>query len=94
MRAFLGLGSNLGDREALLRGAVDQLPDVVAVSPMYETDPVGGPDQGAFLNLVLSGLATTQHECYVVLSTFVIWNAPRMALISAKARHLPVAAVA
>jgi len=53
VRAFLGLGSNLGDREALLRRAVDQLPDVVAVSPMYETDPVGGPDQGAFLNLVV-----------------------------------------
>jgi 2-amino-4-hydroxy-6-hydroxymethyldihydropteridine diphosphokinase len=53
VRAFLGLGSNLGDREALLRRAVAQLPDVVAVSPMYETDPVGGPDQGAFLNLVV-----------------------------------------
>ena len=53
MRAFLGLGSNLGDREALLRRAIEQLPDVVAVSPLYETDPVGGPEQGAFLNLVV-----------------------------------------
>jgi len=53
VRAFLGLGSNLGDREALLRRAVEQLPDVVAVSPLYETDPVGGPEQGAFLNLVV-----------------------------------------
>ena len=53
MRAFLGLGSNLGDREALLREAVAALPDVVAVSPLYETDPVGGPEQGAFLNLVV-----------------------------------------
>jgi len=52
-RAFLGLGSNLGDRRALLRSAVDALPDVVAVSPLYETDPVGGPEQGAFLNLVV-----------------------------------------
>lgn len=52
-RAFLGLGSNLGDRRALLRTAVDALPDVVAVSPLYETDPVGGPDQDAFLNLVV-----------------------------------------
>jgi 2-amino-4-hydroxy-6-hydroxymethyldihydropteridine diphosphokinase len=52
-RAFLGLGSNLGDRHALLRAAVDALPDVVAVSPLYETDPVGGPEQGAFLNLVV-----------------------------------------
>jgi 2-amino-4-hydroxy-6-hydroxymethyldihydropteridine diphosphokinase len=53
-RAFLGLGSNLGDRLAHLRGAVAALEDVVAVSPVYETDPVGGPDdQGAYLNLVV-----------------------------------------
>jgi 2-amino-4-hydroxy-6-hydroxymethyldihydropteridine diphosphokinase len=52
-RAFLGLGSNLGDRRATLVEAVRALPDVVAVSPVYETDPVGGPEQGAFLNLVV-----------------------------------------
>jgi 2-amino-4-hydroxy-6-hydroxymethyldihydropteridine diphosphokinase len=52
-RAFLGLGSNLGDRAGLLRAAVASLPDLVAVSPVYETDPVGGPHQGAFLNLVV-----------------------------------------
>jgi len=52
-RAFLGLGSNLGDRVAHLRTAVAALPDLVATSPVYETDPVGGPeDQSAFLNLV------------------------------------------
>jgi 2-amino-4-hydroxy-6-hydroxymethyldihydropteridine diphosphokinase len=53
VRAFLGLGSNLGDRRAYLKSAVAQLPDVVAVSPVYETDPVGGPPgQGAYLNCV------------------------------------------
>lgn len=52
-RAFLGLGSNLGDRRELLREAVANLPDVVAVSPLFETDPIGGPEQGAFLNLVV-----------------------------------------
>jgi 2-amino-4-hydroxy-6-hydroxymethyldihydropteridine diphosphokinase len=52
-RAFLGLGSNLGDRRALLRRAVADLADVVVVSPVYETDPVGGPEQGAFLNIVV-----------------------------------------
>ncbi len=57
MRAFLGLGSNLGDRVAQLRGAVSGLPDVVAVSPLYETEPVGGPPQGPFLNAVVE-LAT------------------------------------
>ena len=53
MRAFLGLGSNLGDRRAHLRAAVAALPDVVAVSDVYETDPVGGPDQDPYLNLVV-----------------------------------------
>ncbi len=54
MRAFLGLGSNLGDRWAYLREAVAALPDVVAVSPVYETSPVGGPeDQGPYLNCVV-----------------------------------------
>lgn len=53
-RAFLGLGSNLGDREANLRAAVAAMPDVVAVSPVYETEPVGGPaGQGAFLNAIV-----------------------------------------
>ncbi|MFV2197153.1 2-amino-4-hydroxy-6-hydroxymethyldihydropteridine diphosphokinase [Nocardiopsis sp. LOL_012] len=59
VRAVLSLGSNLGDRQAALQGAVDVLlegggaPVPVAVSPVYETAPVGGPEQGAFLNAVL-----------------------------------------
>ena len=53
-RVVLGLGSNLGDRVAHLRAAVDGLgPEVEAVSDVYETDPVGGPEQGPFLNLVV-----------------------------------------
>jgi 2-amino-4-hydroxy-6-hydroxymethyldihydropteridine diphosphokinase len=53
-RAFLSLGSNLGDRRKFLAEAVGSLGDaVVAVSPVYETDPVGGPDQDRFLNLVV-----------------------------------------
>lgn len=53
-RAFLALGSNLGDRWANLRAAVDALPDVTAVSPVYETDPVGGPEgQEPYLNCVV-----------------------------------------
>lgn len=53
-RAFLGLGSNLGDRWGYLRDCVAALPDVVAVSPVYETEPVGGPEgQGPFLNCVV-----------------------------------------
>ncbi|MBX3286820.1 MAG: 2-amino-4-hydroxy-6-hydroxymethyldihydropteridine diphosphokinase [Actinobacteria bacterium] len=53
-RAFLSLGSNLGDRRKQLAEAIDSLgASVRAVSPVYETDPVGGPDQGRFLNLVV-----------------------------------------
>ncbi|MGH9063376.1 MAG: 2-amino-4-hydroxy-6-hydroxymethyldihydropteridine diphosphokinase [Acidimicrobiales bacterium] len=52
-RAFLGLGSNLGDRRRWLAGAVAGLPDLVAVSSVYETEPVGGPPgQGPYLDLV------------------------------------------
>jgi 2-amino-4-hydroxy-6-hydroxymethyldihydropteridine diphosphokinase len=53
MRAFLSMGSNISDRRAHLSEAIRSLPDVVAISPVYETDPVGGPEQGAYLNLVV-----------------------------------------
>lgn len=56
MKAYLGLGSNLGDRLAYLRGAVRALCELdpnLAVSPVYETAPVGGPEQGPFLNCVV-----------------------------------------
>lgn len=60
VRAFLALGSNLGDRRAYLKAAVERLPDLVAVSHLYETDPVGGPlGQGAYLNCVVE-LRTTR----------------------------------
>lgn len=54
-RVLLALGSNLGDRVAHLRGAVAGLGDeVVAVSDVYETPPVGGPEQGPYLNAVVA----------------------------------------
>jgi 2-amino-4-hydroxy-6-hydroxymethyldihydropteridine diphosphokinase len=53
-RALLALGSNLGDRLGYLRTAIASLPDLVACSHVYETDPVGGPDgQGPYLNMVV-----------------------------------------
>jgi 2-amino-4-hydroxy-6-hydroxymethyldihydropteridine diphosphokinase len=64
-RAVLSIGSNLGDRLGTLQGcvqAISRLPDtdVLAVSPVYETAPVGGPVQPDYLNAVLivvTGLA-------------------------------------
>jgi 2-amino-4-hydroxy-6-hydroxymethyldihydropteridine diphosphokinase len=69
MRAYIGLGSNLGDRRATLERAVallDADPDVsvVAVSELRETDPVGYLDQPRFLN----GAALVETE----LSAFAL----------------------
>jgi len=53
-RVVLSIGSNLGDRLARLQSVVDGLGEaVVAVSPVYETDPWGLMDQAPFLNAVL-----------------------------------------
>lgn len=54
----IGLGSNLGDRQAQLRFGVERLREFLQdmqVSPLYETDPVGDPDQPHFLNAVCVG---------------------------------------
>jgi 2-amino-4-hydroxy-6-hydroxymethyldihydropteridine diphosphokinase len=55
MRAYVGLGANLGNREQTIRRAVDALGrqpgvEVLAVSALRETDPVGFTDQPPFLN--------------------------------------------
>jgi 2-amino-4-hydroxy-6-hydroxymethyldihydropteridine diphosphokinase len=55
-RATIALGSNLGDRLVQLRAGVDglrKLGEVAAVSSLYETEPVGGPVQGRYLNAVV-----------------------------------------
>ena len=47
MRVALSIGANLGNRVEALQFAVDELAalgEVVAVSDVYETDPVGGPE--------------------------------------------------
>lgn len=49
-RAYVGLGSNLGDREGTIRAALAALPGVVAISELRETAPVGLVDQPPFLN--------------------------------------------
>src|SRR5687768_4797392 len=67
MRAFIGLGSNLGDRAENLRNAVKALEatpgiEVVQVSSMYETEPVGGPPQDDFLNAVVEVAVHLGHR--------------------------------
>lgn len=57
MKATVSLGSNLGDRFQYLQNALDSINAVTgtqvhSVSPVFETDPVGGPEQGQYLNAV------------------------------------------
>ena len=67
-RAVLALGANLGDRLAALQGAVDALGahgqvEVLAVSSVYSTAPVGGPEQDDYLNaVVLVDTELSPHE--------------------------------
>jgi 2-amino-4-hydroxy-6-hydroxymethyldihydropteridine diphosphokinase len=62
VRAFLGLGSNLGDRLANLQRAVNLLGRpglaIVKSSRVYQTDPVGGPPQPDYLNAVVEARTT------------------------------------
>jgi 2-amino-4-hydroxy-6-hydroxymethyldihydropteridine diphosphokinase len=67
VRAYLGLGSNLGDRHAHLASGVEGLAKLgsdLVVSRLYETEPVGGPQgQGPYLNCVVRlDTALTPHE--------------------------------
>ena len=61
--AVLALGSNLGERRDILQGCVDAIAgipevQVMAVSPVYETVPVGGPPQPDYLNAVILARTT------------------------------------
>jgi len=69
IQVVVALGANLGDRPAALQRAVDALAaahPVVAVSPVYETEPVGGPPQPPYLNAV--ALLETAAGPYDVLT--------------------------
>lgn len=61
----LALGSNMGDSAAILQGALDDLGAIdglvlECVSSVFETDPVGGPDQDAYLNAIVLGVTTLE----------------------------------
>jgi 2-amino-4-hydroxy-6-hydroxymethyldihydropteridine diphosphokinase len=82
-RAYLGLGSNLGDRAAFLQRALDELGDadgvaVDAVSRVYETAPVGGPPQDAFLNAVVAVDTTLDPSALLALAQRIENGAERV----------------
>ncbi|GAB6901102.1 2-amino-4-hydroxy-6-hydroxymethyldihydropteridine diphosphokinase [Kineosporia succinea] len=67
----LALGTNMGDRLMILRGAVSDLREtegleVDVLSPVIQTDPVGGPEQPDYLNAVV--LCTTTLSAYDLLA--------------------------
>jgi len=58
MLCYIGVGSNLGDREKYIKNAIEKLKEtegveVKKISGIYETEPVGGPKQGKYLNGVI-----------------------------------------
>ena len=70
VRVVIALGSNVGDRQQELQRAVDGLAatpglDITAVSPVYETEPAGGPGQPDYLNAVV--LAETSRPARALL---------------------------
>jgi 2-amino-4-hydroxy-6-hydroxymethyldihydropteridine diphosphokinase len=72
MKATISLGSNLGDRFQYLQNALDSLnaftgTQVHSVSPVFETDPVGGPDQGQYLNAVAVVKTILSPEQFLVV---------------------------
>ncbi len=77
-QAFLGLGSNLGNRMKYLRDAVNGIPDLVGVSGVYETDPIGGPDQNKFLNIVAELDTKLSPRDLLDLAQFLEENAKRL----------------
>lgn len=65
---YLSLGSNLGDREASLRTAIEklgELGDVVAVSSFYETEPVEFTEQPRFLNCAVAVRTELMPKIYL-----------------------------
>ncbi len=89
-RTFLSIGSNLGDRQSYLRHAIETLPDVTAVSPVYETDPVGGPSQGPYLNLIVELLTALQPNALLGICHRIETSADRVRAVRWGARTLDI----
>jgi 2-amino-4-hydroxy-6-hydroxymethyldihydropteridine diphosphokinase len=94
-RAYLALGSNLGDRLAHLQFAVDALAAaehvrVTAVSRVYETAPVGGPPQDAYLNAVVELTTDLAPDALLTLAQRIEVDAHRVRAERWGARTLDV----
>jgi 2-amino-4-hydroxy-6-hydroxymethyldihydropteridine diphosphokinase len=75
MKAVVALGSNLGDRFDYLQKAVNEINllkeiEVLKISSVYETLPVGGPEQGNYLNAVIT--LNTRFEAEELLQRLLL----------------------
>jgi 2-amino-4-hydroxy-6-hydroxymethyldihydropteridine diphosphokinase len=75
MKAVVALGSNLGDRFGYLQKAVNEINslkeiEVLKISSVYETLPVGGPEQGNYLNAVIT--LNTRFEAEELLQRLLL----------------------
>ena len=71
---FLGLGSNLGDRRKNIGAALEELQKhgitIQKISSIIETEPLGGPAQGKFLNAAVKAQTTlSPHELLTTVKT-------------------------
>lgn len=94
-RAYLGIGTNLGDRLAYLQLAVDALAAadgvrVVAASPVYETVPVGGPEQPDYLNAVVAVDTALSPRALLRLANTIEADAERVRTVRWGPRTLDV----
>lgn len=88
---IVALGSNLGDREGYLRFAVGELGNVVAMSQVFETEPVGGPDgQGAYLNMVVKVQTSLDPYAFIRRCQRIEANALRQRVVHWGPRTLDV----
>lgn len=88
---IVALGSNLGDRQGYLRFAVQELGNVVAMSQVFETEPVGGPDgQGAYLNMVVKVQTSLDPYAFIRRCQRIEANALRQRIVHWGPRTLDV----
>lgn len=73
IEAFIGIGSNVGDRAGFVRAAVGHLNaaegiEITATSSLYETSPIGGPPQRSYVNMVARMHTSLDHRALLELT--------------------------
>ena len=86
---YLGLGSNLGDREGNLRAAIERL-EPLRVSPIYETEPVDFTRQPFFLNVVVETETDLMPMQYLALTQRIERELGRVRIIPKGPRTIDI----